>query len=69
MSKFRIPQELFEIFITLEIAELISNETNRYAQQFLEKNPHLKERCRVYDWKDTNKDEIMILLAFFLLQE
>jgi hypothetical protein len=29
------PLEFFELFITLEIAELISRETNRYAQQFM----------------------------------
>lgn len=62
------PLEFFELFITPEIAELISRETNRYAQQFIEKNPELKEKSRVHHWSATNKDEIMKLLAFFLLQ-
>jgi hypothetical protein len=41
------PLEYFELFITPERAELISRETNLYAQQFLENTPSLKIRSRV----------------------
>ena len=34
--------EYSKLFIALEIAELISRETNWYTQQFLEENPPLK---------------------------
>lgn len=63
------PLEFFELFITREICEHISDETNRYAEQFLEKNTlHLKEKSRVHYWSETDSDEIMKLLAFLLLQ-
>ena len=53
------PLEFFELFIIPKISELICKETNRYAEQFLKKNPHLKEHSRVHKWKDTNEEEIM----------
>nr|CAD7575868.1 unnamed protein product [Timema californicum] len=62
------PLEYFELFITPEIAEMISTESNRYAQQFLENSPNLKLKSRIHQWHETNKDEIMTLLSFFLLQ-
>jgi hypothetical protein len=40
------PLEYFELFITPEIAELISRETNRYAQQFLENKSDLKLKSK-----------------------
>ena len=41
---------------------------SRESRTVTGKNPHLKEHSRVHKWKDTNKEEIMTLLAFFLLQ-
>jgi hypothetical protein len=38
----------FELFITPELADVISRETNWYAQQFLENMPNLKIRSRVH---------------------
>jgi hypothetical protein len=48
--------------------EVISRETNWYAQKFLENNPDLKLRSRIHHWKEMNRNEIMKLLALFLLQ-
>jgi hypothetical protein len=45
----------FELLITPELAELISRETNWYAQQFLENIPNLKIRPTVHHWSNTNR--------------
>jgi hypothetical protein len=52
-----------------EIVEVIARETNRYAQNFLENRPNLKLRSMTHHSNKTNRNEIMKLLAFFLLQE
>jgi hypothetical protein len=46
-----------------EIAKLISRETNRYAQKFLENKSDMKPKSRIHYWNDINRDEIMKLLA------
>jgi hypothetical protein len=46
----------------------MARETNLYPQQFLENMPNLKLRSRLHHWKETNRTEIMKLLAFFLSQ-
>jgi hypothetical protein len=56
--------DYFELLITPELAKLISRETNRYAQQCLENMPNLKIRSRVHHWNNTNREEIIKLLAF-----
>jgi hypothetical protein len=62
------PLEYFELFSTPNIAEITARETNRYAQTFLENMPNLKLKSRTHHRKETNRIEIMKLLAFFLLQ-
>jgi hypothetical protein len=62
------PLEYFELFITPTLAELISRETSQYAEQFLEDMPNLKIRSRVHHWNNANREEIMKLLTFLLLQ-
>jgi hypothetical protein len=47
---------------------MAARETNWYAQKFLENTPNLKLKSRTHRWKETNRIEIMKLLAFFLLQ-
>ena len=56
--------KFFELLITLEIANLISRETNRYAQQFLEQKPSKGKKKFIFG----NKYEIKILLTFLLFQ-
>jgi hypothetical protein len=62
-----IQLDYFELCVTPEIAELISKEINRFAQQFLENAPNLKLRPRANHWNYTNINEMMKLLAFFSL--
>jgi hypothetical protein len=59
------PLEYSELFNTPKIAEVISRETNCYAQTFLKNMTNL--RCSVYLWM--NIKWIMELLAFLLLWE
>jgi hypothetical protein len=63
------PHLLFtELFYVPEIAEIIAEESNWYAQKFLESTPGLKPRYRSHYWNEMNRIEIMKSLAFFLLQ-
>jgi hypothetical protein len=62
------PLQYLELFCTPDIVEVIARETNRYAQQFLENTSNLEVRSRSHHWKETDRNEIMKLLAFFLLQ-
>jgi hypothetical protein len=57
-----------ELLITPELVKLISRETYQCTQQFLENVPNLKKSSRVHHWNNTNRREIMKLLAFLLLQ-
>jgi hypothetical protein len=57
-----------ELFCTTDIAEVIARETNRYAQKLLENAPNLKLKSKTHHWKETNRNEIMKVLTFFLLQ-
>jgi hypothetical protein len=59
--------EYSESFIIPELPQLISRHTSWCAQQFSENTPNLKLRSMVYLWNDTNRNEIMKLLAFLLL--
>jgi hypothetical protein len=59
--------EYFELFYTPEIAEVIAKEGNWYAKTFLENMPNLKLKSRTHHWREMNRNEIMNLLAFFLL--
>jgi hypothetical protein len=60
--------EYFELFCTPEIVEVIARETNWHVQKFLENTPNMKLRSRAHQWKEIHRNEIMKLLAFFLLQ-
>jgi hypothetical protein len=48
--------------------EVIAREINQYVNEFLENTPIIKLRSRAHHWKKTNRNEIINLLAFFLLQ-
>jgi hypothetical protein len=56
------------LFCTSEIMELIARKSNRYAQKFLENTPNLKSRSSTHHWKEMNRNEVIQLPAFFLLQ-
>jgi hypothetical protein len=59
--------EYFHLFCTLGVAEVIAREKYQHTKQFLENMPNQKLRSRTHRWKETNRNEIMMLLAFFLL--
>ena len=68
-QKWENPLEFVKLFITLKIAEFLSRETNWYVHQHLQKNPQLKEKSRVCQWKDIYSIKMKSwLLAFSLLQ-
>ena len=65
------PEDIFELFFNDEICELISRQTNIYAQQEIGKKSVLgkmKRRSRDKDWVPTNKEEIKLLFSILLLQ-
>ena len=51
------PYAIYRNFLTDEILELVANETNRYAQQFISTH-QLRRRSLMRKWKDTNAKEI-----------
>ncbi|XP_035217648.1 piggyBac transposable element-derived protein 4-like [Stegodyphus dumicola] len=59
--------QFFEYFFDDGTLQIICNETNRYASQYLKKN-ELKKESRAQKWYPTTKNEIMILLVVFTLQ-
>jgi hypothetical protein len=62
------PLEYFELLCTPENAEVIARERNQFAKNFLGNMPNIKLRSRTHHWKEKNRNEIMKLLAAFLLQ-
>lgn len=63
-----IPFNVFNTFITNDLVSIISEETNRYAMQYIQSNKNLKKHSRVRYWKETNISEIYVFIAFLLLQ-
>ncbi|CAH1997194.1 unnamed protein product [Acanthoscelides obtectus] len=61
--------DVFESFFDDALIELIVEETNRFAVQFIINNHgKLKEQSRVRKWTQTNKNEIRTLLGLLILQ-
>lgn len=60
-----VPVDFFYLFFPNEAFELISRETNRYAQQYLDTPADFEPCSRFRAWKDTSPNEIK---AFFALQ-
>ena len=55
---FEIPKDYFELFIDNEFLDLMTTETNRYADQFMASvNNELSEHARVRKWFPTNRSE------------
>lgn len=66
IEDYNDPYELFRLFITDELIDTIVTETNRYAEQFLAYRPLLRF-SRFNHWKPTDADEIMLLLAIYII--
>lgn len=57
------PVQYFKLFFPEEAFELISNETNRYAEQFFDKPQELPTSSRFHKWLDTDVEEIQAYIA------
>ena len=58
------PIDFFNLYFTDAVIQKISDETNRYAHQFLETGgPNLKPYSIVHEWKDTNPEEVRTTLG------
>ncbi|GBM22473.1 PiggyBac transposable element-derived protein 4 [Araneus ventricosus] len=62
------PIEFFCIFFNDDIVGYIASETNRYAEDFIEKND-LTPSSRVQKWKDVDSSEIRVFFGIIILQE
>ena len=58
--------EFFKLIFTDALMELILEQTNLYASQYIAAN-HPSPLCTVRRWKDLTKDELCILLGLALL--
>lgn len=61
------PVDYFQSFFDNEIMDHIVCETNRFADQFIEKN-ELTPRSRAQDWKATTVEEMFLFLAILLYE-
>lgn len=64
------PIDVFEAFLTNELAEEIARQTNLYAAQCISERTEqssLKHRSRDRDWEETNAGEIMLLIGLLIL--
>jgi len=63
------PLAYFELFFDDPLIDMIVQQTNLYAKQFLDFNRStLKKRSRSKEWIDTNKEEMKVYLGLLLLQ-
>lgn len=60
------PYELFKLFVTDELVDMIVNQTNLYAEQFMS-NRQLTQFSRFQAWKPTDQNEIFLLLGIYIL--
>lgn len=61
------PLECFELYFDHAMIEIVVRETNRYAEQFISKNPP-KERSLYKTWTPTTENEIRLFLGILILQ-
>ena len=62
------PIDIFNFYFTDAVIQKISDETNRYANQFLEtEGPNLKPYSIVHGWKDTNPEKVRTFLGVCVL--
>ncbi|KAG8228216.1 hypothetical protein J437_LFUL004341 [Ladona fulva] len=61
--------DILEIFVGSYLCQLITDQTNLYAKQYLDSNPHLKPCSRAHDWKETIVEELKSFIDILTLQE
>ena len=57
------PVDYFKLFFPSEAFNLIANETNRYAAQYLDSHPNLPQNSRFLAWRVTSPDEMQAFVA------
>ena len=57
------PHDYFKLFFPDSIFELMSNETNRYAERFFDSPAEFEAHSRFHQWKPTTKDEMKGFVA------
>ena len=57
------PVDFFKLYFPDEAIELISNETNSYAEQFFDAPHDFDSHSRFHKWTDTTFEEISAMLA------
>lgn len=61
------PSDFFKLYVTDELLDMMALETNKYATQFIADNVgSLKPHSLVHQWKDTDKNEMAVLLGMML---
>ena len=60
------PYAIYRNFLTDDILELVANETNRYAQQFISTH-QLRRRSLMRKWKDTNAKEVKKFFGIIII--
>ncbi|XP_014676879.1 PREDICTED: piggyBac transposable element-derived protein 4-like [Priapulus caudatus] len=61
------PLEYFELYFDEGLIDMIVDETNRFAQQYIQ-GATLKPKSRARKWTPTNSNEIRVFLALLILQ-
>lgn len=59
------PIDVYNLFITDELLDLIVTETNKYAQQVID-GVQLTRRSRLHAWKGTSRDEIRKFIGLLI---
>ena len=60
------PIDFFNLFVTDELINTMISETNRYANQEIDKHRPLKRSSRLKDWKPINADDMRNFLGILL---
>ena len=59
------PIDIYKLFITDDLLDMISSATNEYAQQVIA-DRHVTRRSRLISWKDTTPEEILKFFGIIL---
>ena len=68
-AKFKVPQnptEVFKHFVDDTLIDMIVDQTNLYARQYISKN-RISKHSRVAAWKETERDEMYRFFALSIL--
>jgi len=59
--------DFLELYLTDEIYELIVQETNRFAAQYIASNPDKEDNKYVGSWNDVTKEELKVFLGVVIM--